>query len=77
MVTSVSRLKAALAEQKQKHHGHASVFALLFRDGSLKQFGDDFFHANSILTDERPSNPASSSRSVPVDEFPVDDVPRK
>jgi len=50
---------------------------LLFGDGPLKQFRDDFFHENSILIDERPSNPASSSRSVPVDEFPVEDVPRK
>jgi len=30
-------------EQKQKHHGHSGVFALLFRDGPLKRFGDDLF----------------------------------
>src|SRR5205823_2525302 len=46
--------ESAAEEQKQKHHGHAGVFALLFRDGSLKQFGDDFFHTNSILADDAP-----------------------
>ena len=49
-------------EQKLKHHRHAGVFALFFGDGPLKQFMNDSFHANSILTDERLCNPASSSR---------------
>ena len=47
MVTRRFPFESGAEEQKQKHHGHASVFALLFRDGPLKQFGDDFFHANS------------------------------
>src|SRR5678815_4645275 len=55
-------------EQKQKHHGHAGVFALLFRDGPLKRFGDDVFHGNSVLT-----NDAAPTLLVHLDQFPVDE----
>jgi hypothetical protein len=60
--------ESAAEEQNQKHHGHAGVFALLFRDGPLKEFGDDFFHANSRLTDEAPP-----TLLVHLDQFPVDE----
>src|SRR6476469_7329006 len=60
--------ESAAEEQKQKHHGHAGVFALLFRDGPLKEFGDDFFHANSRLTDDAPP-----TLLVHLDQFPVDE----
>jgi hypothetical protein len=55
-------------EQKQKHHGHASVFALLFGDGPLKQFSDDFFHGNSMLTNDAPT-----TLLVHLDQFSVDE----
>jgi hypothetical protein len=55
-------------EQKQKDHGHSRVLALLFRDGPLKRFGDDFFHASSILTDDAPP-----ILLVHLDQFAVDE----
>jgi hypothetical protein len=45
---------------------------LLFRDGPLKQFDDDFFHANSILTNDAPP-----TLLVHLDEFPLDVFQRK
>src|SRR6266576_578473 len=60
--------ESGTGEQKQKYHRHSGVLALLFRDGPLKRFGDDFFHANSILTDDAPP-----TLLVRLDQFPVDE----
>jgi hypothetical protein len=50
-------------------HSLTIFHALLFGDGPLKRFGDDFCHANSILTDDAPPTLLVHFDQFPVDEF--------